>query len=281
MLEGDLNTFDWDNLRFTIDAVGAGDRSARARGLTAKRRASDRLATMQQSRPWWHKAALVLVLFCLAAPFAARLLAGPPGGRVHVRWQASVDTGTRQRLEAQYRLADPEQLDDRTWRYDLIDPRTDTIRAIVNDPAVADTHDINRDGYALDPAAVRTSRRQRFAAGDAMVAAADALSVISAVAGVAAGRHRPCRPWTDGRLDVGLRRRPRAIDSTCCCRPRGAAGAMAAARHPRCGCEHGRHLPGVVRPGGADVLPGLPGRLHASGAFVRFSDRRTAARGGH
>jgi hypothetical protein len=137
-----------------------------------------------QSRPWWHKAALALLLFCLGAPFAARLLAGPPGGRVHVRWQASVDTGTRQRLEAQYRLADPEQLDDRTWRYDLIDPRTDTIRAIVSDPAVADTHDINRDGYALDAAAVRTSRRQRFAAGDAMVAAADALSIVAAVLAV-------------------------------------------------------------------------------------------------
>jgi hypothetical protein len=137
-----------------------------------------------QTRPWWHTAAFALLLFCIAAPFAARLLAGPPGGRVHVRWQASVDTATRQRLEAQYRLADPEQLDDRTWRYDLVDPRTDAIRAIVNDPAVADTHDINRDGYALDAAAVRTSRRQRFAAGDATVAAADALSIVAAVLAV-------------------------------------------------------------------------------------------------
>jgi hypothetical protein len=134
-----------------------------------------------QTRPWWHTAAFALLLFCIAAPFAARLLAGPPGGRVHVRWQASVDTATRQRLEAQYRLADPEQLDDRTWRYDLIDPRTDAIRAIVNDPAVADTHDINRSSYALDAAAVRTSRRQRFAGGDAIVAGADALSAIAAV----------------------------------------------------------------------------------------------------
>src|SRR5688572_15508092 len=126
-----------------------------------------------QPRPWWQKTALALLLFCVVAPFAARVLAGPPGGRVHVRWQASVDSTLRQRLEAQYRLADPEPLDDRTWRYDLIDPRTETIRAIVNDPAVADTHDINRSGYALDAAAVRTSRRQRFAAGDAVVAGAD------------------------------------------------------------------------------------------------------------
>jgi len=100
---------------------------------------------------------------------------------VHVRWQAGVDAATRERLEAQYRLADREQLDERTWRYDLIDPRPDTIRAIVNDAAVADTHDIDRGRYALDAAAVRTPRRQRFAGGDTAVAAADVLSGVSAV----------------------------------------------------------------------------------------------------
>jgi hypothetical protein len=136
---------------------------------------------MMPSRPWWQKTVLVLVLLCAAAPFAARLLAGPPGGRVHVRWQPAVDAATRQRLESQYRLADPEQLDGLTWRYDLIEPRPDTIRAIVNDPAVADTHDINREAYALDTAAVRTSRRQRFAGGDAFVAAADISSIVMAL----------------------------------------------------------------------------------------------------
>jgi hypothetical protein len=92
-----------------------------------------------------------------------------------------VDEATRQRLESQYRLTDPERLDEQTWRYDLIDPRADTIRAIVNDAAVADTHDINREAYTLDAAAVRTSRRQRFAGGDALVSVADALSGILAV----------------------------------------------------------------------------------------------------
>jgi hypothetical protein len=98
-----------------------------------------------------------------------------------VRWQAAVDEATRQRLESQYRLADPEKLDEQTWRYDLIDPRPDTIRAIVNDTAIADTHDINREAYSLDAAAVRTSRRQRFAGGDAVVSVADALSGLLAV----------------------------------------------------------------------------------------------------
>src|SRR5262245_28278769 len=136
-----------------------------------------------QPRPWWHKTALALLLFCVAAPLAARVLAGPPGGRVHVRWQASVDSTQRQRLEAQYRLADPEPLDDNTWRYDLIGPRTETIRAIVNDPAVADTPDLNRSGYGLGAGTVRASRRQRFPAGDAVVAGADVLAVIAAILG--------------------------------------------------------------------------------------------------
>ena len=134
-----------------------------------------------RERFWWKRTALALVLLCAAAPVAARLLAGPPGGRVHVRWQAAVDEATRQRLESRYRLADPDKLDELTWRYDLIDPRPDTIRAIVNDAAVADTHDINRDSYTLDAAAVRTSRRQRLAFGDALVSVADALSGILAV----------------------------------------------------------------------------------------------------
>jgi hypothetical protein len=132
-------------------------------------------------RPWWQRSTLILVVVCAATPLAARLLAGPTGGRIHVRWQAAVDVDTRQRLESQYRLIDPEQLDERTWRYDLVDPRPDTIRAIVNDAAVADTHDINRDMYTLDAAAVRTSRRQRFPAGDALVTSADALSVALAI----------------------------------------------------------------------------------------------------
>jgi hypothetical protein len=133
------------------------------------------------SRPWWQKAAIGLVILSAAAPFAARLTAGPPGGRVHVRWQPSVDLSARQHLESQFRLLDPVQLDEETWRYDLADPRPDAIRAIVRDAAVADTHDINREAYALEAAAVRTSRRLRFPGGDLLVSAADTLSAFLAV----------------------------------------------------------------------------------------------------
>ena len=133
------------------------------------------------NRPWWQKTSFVLLVFCAVAPFAARLAAGPPGGRVHVRWQASIDQAARRQLESQFRLQDPEPLDAQTWRYDLIDPRPEAIRAIVVDSAVADTHDINRERFTLEPAAVRTGRRLRFSAGDALVAGADTFAAVLGV----------------------------------------------------------------------------------------------------
>ena len=132
-------------------------------------------------RPWWQTTSLVLLVTCALAPFAARLIAGPPGGRVHVRWQPSIDEASRQRLESQFRLLDPEPLEAETWRYNLVDPRPETIRAIVVEAAVADTHDINRGTFTLEPGAVRTGRRLRFNGGDTLVAAADALAGALAV----------------------------------------------------------------------------------------------------
>jgi hypothetical protein len=133
------------------------------------------------NRPWWQKVSFALLVFCAVAPFAARLVAGPPGGRVHVRWQASIDQAARQRLESQFRLFDPEPLEGQTWRYDLVDPRPEAIRAIVVDAAVADTHDINRERFTLEPAAVRTGRRLHFNGGDALVGTADMLAGALAV----------------------------------------------------------------------------------------------------
>ena len=70
-------------------------------------------------------------------------------------------------LEARFRLADAEHLDGTTWRYDLINPDTDRIRAIVTDPSVADTHDLDRSAYTLSASAARTGGRGQFSnAGD-------------------------------------------------------------------------------------------------------------------
>jgi hypothetical protein len=124
------------------------------------------------------QAALALTLIAVCLPFAGRLLAGPRGAEIHVRWQSSVDAPTRSNLEARFHLRDGERLDGDTWRYDLVDTDTDIIRAIVNDSNVADTHDLDRSTYLLSPSAARTNRRQRFGdAGIAIVSVADWLAL--------------------------------------------------------------------------------------------------------
>ena len=117
--------------------------------------------------------AFTVALLAVCLPPAARLAVGPHGATVHVRWQASIDPAARQHLEARFHLADGLNLDEHTWRYDLTDVSRDSIRALVLDPAVADTHDLNRSASSLEPSAARTPRRQRFAAGDRVVEAAN------------------------------------------------------------------------------------------------------------
>jgi hypothetical protein len=121
-------------------------------------------------------AALICAVTALCLPIAARVVTGPPGALITIRWEASVDVSTRQRLEARFRLVDAERLDGLTWRYDLIDPSSDTIRTLVRDPAVADTHHIDRSRFALD-GAESTARRGRIAYGGALVAGADGVAV--------------------------------------------------------------------------------------------------------
>src|SRR5688572_10727059 len=143
---------------------------------------------------FWRRrqAALTLALVAVCLPFAGRILAGPRGAEIHVRWQSSVDAATRSNLEARFHLRDGERLEADTWRYDLIDTDAENIRAIVDDTNVADTHDLDRSTYLLGASAVRTDRRQRFGdAGIAIVTLADwaALGLLALTAVVLALPH--------------------------------------------------------------------------------------------
>ncbi len=144
------------------------------------------MAGLTQPRAWWRATALALALLAAGLPWAMRALVGPPGAMVHVRWQPSLDAAARQSLEARFRLADAERLEEGTWRYDLVDPSNDNIRALVGHPAVADTHYIDRPQYSLEPSTIRTDRRQRFSTGGgAVVAGADRLAILlAALAGL-------------------------------------------------------------------------------------------------
>ena len=121
---------------------------------------------------------LALIVVCL--PIAARTLAGEPGARIHVRWQPSVDEGTRHALERQFRLDVLDRVDGSTWRYDLTDTSTENIHALVRHPAVDDTHDIERSSGTIAPSALRTARRGRFAYGSVVVQSADWLATVLA-----------------------------------------------------------------------------------------------------
>ena len=107
----------------------------------------------------WLIRALTLGLLAIILPLAARGLYGAPGAAVNIRWQSSVDAVERQRLETEWQLVDGQEVSPSTWRYDLTAPSEGRLRAIVEHPAVADTHDIDRQRHTVGPEARRTARR--------------------------------------------------------------------------------------------------------------------------
>jgi hypothetical protein len=146
----------------------------------------------QRRRSWWLWTSLAAALTSVALPLLTRVVVGPPAAVVNVRWQADIDEGERSQLERQFRLDDGERLEGTTWRYALVDRSTDNVRALVTNPAVADTSDVDRSRYEVEPTATASSRRMRFSrGGDAAVGVADALmallvgvAVFLAIAGV-------------------------------------------------------------------------------------------------
>ena len=154
-------------------------------------------------------------------------MAGPPGARVHVRWQPELDATRREALERAFSLTLRERLDPSTWRYDLVDLSPANVRALVEHPAAADTHDIDRSTFTISAAAVRTARRQRFGdGGNGVVALADFSALLAGAAAMillalgAAGRARTPEAFFDS-LDVAARRLRSAVASAA--RPAGRA----------------------------------------------------------
>ena len=124
--------------------------------------------------------AVTLVLLSALLPPAVRALAGPPGAIIHIRWQPALSDSRRLGHERGFQLFDGRRLEGDTWRYDLLDPSRENVRAILNEPAVQDTHGLDRSNGALDPSADRTQRRLRFPErGDQLVASADLLALLS------------------------------------------------------------------------------------------------------
>jgi len=99
--------------------------------------------------------------FTMAPPTSWFRLDPAPDLTVFVRWAGTVDETTRQAKEAQYGLLRGEARDENTWRYALASDEVDRIRALVQDPAVEDTHGIDRSTFRVNLAEDLTVRLQR------------------------------------------------------------------------------------------------------------------------
>ena len=98
-----------------------------------------------------------LVCWTLAGTAYAvlRLTFGERPVSIHVRWAPTIDDAVRPQLEQRYRLARPEPRGDRTFGYTLTDRSRDNIRNLVLDPAVEDTHEIDRTAFRVGNTAPR------------------------------------------------------------------------------------------------------------------------------
>ena len=100
---------------------------------------------------------LVTGLVCWAVAGTAyavlRLTYGDRPVKVNVRWAATVDDAARFQLEQRYTLARPDPQGDRTFSYALTDRSLENISNLLVDPAVEDTHQIDRSAYQVESSA--------------------------------------------------------------------------------------------------------------------------------
>ena len=91
-----------------------------------------------------------LLLIAAALAFGAlRLTYGQRPAYVHIRWAASVDAGRRAEMERTHSLTRGELREGTTWGYYVTDVSSDNLRAIVESPAVEDTHNIHRTAFRI------------------------------------------------------------------------------------------------------------------------------------
>ena len=78
-----------------------------------------------------------------------RLAFGERPVSIHVRWAPIINDAVRLQLEQRYQLARAELREDRTFVYALTDRSRNNIRNLVLDPAVEDTHEIDRTAFRV------------------------------------------------------------------------------------------------------------------------------------
>ena len=114
------------------------------------------------------RAFALVAAIALVGSTAMRVAVPPPlAPRVHVRWADGTSDVRRIELERRFALAEGQRRDDATWAYDLGEPSPAAVLALVSEPAVADTHYVDRRTGQVAADAPRGTTRlgERAAAG--------------------------------------------------------------------------------------------------------------------
>src|SRR5688500_11833455 len=85
----------------------------------------------------------------LAALGLSYWLTYEPAPAIRVRWRDDVTSARQAALERKYQLSNARAPQRRSIAYDLLDTRQKNIRALVLDPAVADTADVDREAFEV------------------------------------------------------------------------------------------------------------------------------------
>jgi len=146
-----------------------------------------------------HRALLGWLLFVLGtgSNIALRMAydTRPVWAAVHVRWAPSVDDAGRQRLEQRYGLVSAALREGRTWNYSLVDLSRTNIEALVRDPAIEDTDQIDRQAFR----ALQTGRAPNMPPNPEIPLAYELLSLSALVGAIVMGI-----AWAETRTPDGV-----------------------------------------------------------------------------
>ena len=150
-----------------------------------------------------HRLALVggvLLVLGTGSSITLRMIYDTRPAHVNVRWASSVDDGGRQRLEQRYGLTIGEFRENRTWGYLLTDLSRTNIEALVRDPMVEDTHELDRQTFRVW---LRTTRARDVPPAPEIPLTYKLLSrSVMVIGALAIGLS-----WLESRLPAGIRRR--------------------------------------------------------------------------